>query len=363
MKKISFLILQILLLSVCTSTIAFAQMPTLSNRNKSDWWHPIGIKPYQASKAKHISFISVRGNSFVDDKGNELVFKGLSISDPDKLKKDGKWSKKHFEVIKSWGANIVRIPVHPISVQQRGIEDYLTLLDEAVKWSEELDLYLIIDWHSIGNLRTELLASDAYNTTKKETFSFWQTIAAHYKDVPTVAFYELFNEPTIYDGKYGTCTWGEWKLMMEELIDVVYAYNKSAIPLVAGFNWAYDLTPVKDHPIAREGIGYVVHPYPGKRKIPREPKWEVDFGFVAYKYPVIATELGFMNEGDDENLLNDKVYGPSIVNYFHQKKISWVVWVFDPVWVPQMIKNWNYEPTEQGAFFKDVFQGKFKYQK
>lgn len=246
-------------------------------------------------------------------------------------------------------------------MQQRGIEDYLKLLDEAVSWSEELGLYLIIDWHSIGNLRTELLASDAYNTTKKETFSFWQTIAAHYKDVPTVAFYELFNEPTIYDGKYGTCTWGEWKVMMEELIDVVYAYNKRAVPLVAGFNWAYDLTPVKDHPIARPGIGYVVHPYPGKRKIPREPKWEVDFGFVADKYPVIATELGYMNEGDDENLLNDKVYGPSIVNYFHQKKISWVVWVFDPVWVPQMIKNWDYEPTDQGAFFRDVFQGKFKY--
>lgn len=81
--------------------IAHAQMPTLSNKNKSDWWHPIGIKPYEANKSKKISFISVRGNAFVDENGKEIVFKGLSISDPDKLQKDGKWSKKHFEVIKS----------------------------------------------------------------------------------------------------------------------------------------------------------------------------------------------------------------------------------------------------------------------
>lgn len=358
MKKSLFYncLLVLILSSVVSATKA--QMPLWSNQNKSDWWHGASIKAYQPNKSNKISFLKVRGNAFIDEQGREIIFKGLSISDPDKLKKDGKWSKKHFEVIKSWGANIVRIPVHPISIHQRGMEAYLKLLDQAVAWCEELGIYIIIDWHSIGNLKTELLASDAYNTTQKETFSFWQTIAAHYKDVPTVAFYELFNEPTVYDGKYGTCTWAEWKLMMEELIDVVYAYNKTGIPLVAGFNWAYDLTPVKDHPIARPGIAYVVHPYPGKRKVPREPQWEKDFGFVADTYPVIATELGFMNGGDDENLQNDHVYGPSIVKYFQQKKISWVVWVFDPVWVPQMIKNWKYEPTEQGAFFRDVFQGK-----
>ena len=29
------------------------------------------------------------------------------------------------------------------------------LLDQAVDWANELGLYLILDWHSIGNLKEE----------------------------------------------------------------------------------------------------------------------------------------------------------------------------------------------------------------
>jgi endoglucanase len=358
-------ILRVLTLLICVwinHSTANAQPGLRSNEIKQDWWHIVHLEPYKLDpKIKPLPFIKVKGNSFVDESGKAIVFKGLSISDPDKLVKDGRWSKKHFEVIKSWGANLVRIPVIQVSVRQRGIEEYIRILDEAVTWCSELGIYVIIDWHSIGNLHMEILAHDMMNTTKKETFNFWATISEHYKDIPTVAFYEIFNEPTLNDGKYGSCTWDEWKTLMEKAIDLIYAHNKNVIPLVAGFNWAYDLTPVRDNPINREGIAYVTHPYPGKRDIPREPKWEEDFGFVADKYPVIATEIGFMKPSNDKTLLDDGVYGPTLMNYFNIKGISWVVWVFDPVWVPQMIKNWDYEPTEQGKFFRDVMQGKFKY--
>ena len=279
-----------------------AQPGLKSNEVKKEWWHINRIKPYSASKpnSKKLSLISVKGNSFIDEKGKVIVFKGVSISDPDKLVKDGRWNKEHFEEIKKWGANVIRIPVHPVAFHQRGVEEYINLLDNAVEWCTDLGIYIIIDWHSIGNLQMEILSQDMHNTTKKETFNFWRTIAAHYKDVHTVAFYELFNEPTTYNGQYGTCTWEQWKTLMEQIIDVIYAHNKAAIPLVAGFNWAYDLTPVKYAPIARSGVAYVTHPYPGKRSKPREPKWEEDFGFVADNYPVMATEIGFMKENEEE---------------------------------------------------------------
>ena len=50
--------------------------------------------------------------------------------------------------------------------------------------------------------------------------------------------------------------------------------HAEALILVAGFNWAYDLTPLKEDPIDAEGIAYVSHPYPEKRKAPWEEKWE-----------------------------------------------------------------------------------------
>ncbi|TYR37754.1 glycoside hydrolase family 5 protein [Sphingobacterium phlebotomi] len=341
-----------------------AQPGLRSNEIKKEWWHINKITPFiqQYPEIKKLSIIKVEGNSFIDDSGKVIVFKGLSISDPDKLVKDNQWDRKHFEVIKSWGANVIRIPVHPIAFHQRGVEEYIKLLDQAVRWCSELDIYVIIDWHAIGNLHMELLAHDMHNTTKRETFNFWRTISAHYKDVPTVAFYELFNEPTTYNGQYGTCSWDEWKALMEQLIDVVYSLNDKAIPLVAGFNWAYDLTPVRFKPIERPNVAYVTHPYPGKRKYPWTDEWEKDFGFVADNYPVFATEIGYMTDNDeDANLNDDGKYGPAIMNYFNKKGISWTVWIFDPVWVPQMIINWDYKPSQQGKFFRDVMQGKLKY--
>ena len=60
------------------------------------------------------------------------------------------------------------------------------------------------------------------------------------------------------------------------MIGVVRYWDKEAIPLVAGFDWAYDLTPLRYEPVRAQGVGYVVHPYPNKRPQPWEPRWEED---------------------------------------------------------------------------------------
>lgn len=71
------------------------------------------------------------------------------------------------------------------------------------------------------------------------------------------------------------------------------------MPLVAGLDWAYDLTPLHNDPVNAKRIAYVTHPYVYKRTEPWEPKWEEDFGFAAGEYPVIATEFGFgVHPGD-----------------------------------------------------------------
>ncbi|MCB0650338.1 MAG: cellulase family glycosylhydrolase [Saprospiraceae bacterium] len=329
--------------------------------DRADWWNEEWIPAYQIkSTALDMDFIRVKKNKLVNENDEILVFKGLSIADPDKIVKDGRWSKAHFEVIKSWGATLVRIPVHPFALRQRGIKNYLKLLDQAVDWCSELGIYVIIDWHSIGNLQMEMFQHDIYETTKRETYYFWKTIARHYKDIPTVAFYEIYNEPTVFNGTLGSCTWEEWKKIAEDIIDIIYAHDNKVIPLVGGFNWAYDLRNMEYNPIARPGVAYVTHPYPGKCEPPRENHWEEHFGFLTERYPILATELGYFFEGE-EHLIEDGTYREAIVNYFEQKGISWCAWVFDPNWVPQMIKNYDYEPTHQGAFFKEVMLGNYKF--
>lgn len=360
MKNLQFVFLML----ICFfGNTAIAGQEHFYDTDRSDWWNEQWIPPYESkSKAQDMDFIKVQGKHFVNEAGEVIVFKGLSISDPDKIEKNGRWTKAHFEVIKSWGANLVRVPVHPRAVRQRGIRNYLKLLDEAVDWCSELGMYVVIDWHSIGNLQMEMFQADMYETTKRETCYFWKTIARHYKENPTVAFYEIYNEPTVFNGTLGSCTWAEWKKIVEDIIDIIYAHDKKVVPLVGGFNWAYDLRDMRFNPIEREGVAYVTHPYPGKCQPPRENHWEEHFGFLADRYPIVATELGYYFEGE-HHLIEDGTYRDAIINYMEKKGISWCAWVFDPNWHPQMIKNYDYEPTHQGAFFREVMLGKYEFEK
>jgi endoglucanase len=355
--KNSAVILLSILWIVSAATFVFSQH---DQGDSFEWWNIPYPKTFVSDGFQNtLSFIHVENNKFVDEQGNRILFKGVNISDPDKLEKNGYWNKNHFQVIKDWGSNIVRIPVHPVAWRERGKDEYFKLLDQAVIWASELGLYLIIEWHSIGNLVTGLFQHPIYETTKQETLNFWRSIAFRYRNVSTVAFYEIFNEPTVFNGQLGPMTWPEWKKINEDIITIIFAHDRKVIPLVAGFNWAYDLKPVKDDPIEMGGIGYVSHPYPQKTSAPFEKNWEKDFGFVADTYPLFATEFGFMSAGDPGAhipVISDEEYGKAIIDYFNKKGISWTVWCFDPDWPPQLISDWKYTPTKQGEFFRKAMK-------
>jgi endoglucanase len=320
-------------------------------------------RPASNQKAKVLPLIRVQGNKFIDPDGKTILFKGVAISDPDKIEHQGHWNLNHFQQVKEMGPNLVRIPVHPAAWRERTPEKYLVLLDQAVDWCTDLGMYVIIDWHTIGNLGMELFQDPMYITSKQETYQFWRVIAQHFKGNNTVAFYEIFNEPTTYRGQLGTMPWSEWKTINENIIQLMRSYDPETIPLVAGMDWAYDLTPLLIEPINAEGIGYVTHPYENKRSKPWEPKWEENFGFAASKYPIMATEFGLgIRQG---TVIDDEFYGNKIIKYLESKGISWVCWVFDPEWGPQLLKSWGdkYELTPGGEFFKKALKGELDFQK
>lgn len=318
-----------------------------------DWWRGMYLtRPLNSPDAEKLPLISVKGNRFVDPAGKPMLFRGVNIADPDKIESQGHWNRELFVKVKETGANVVRIPVHPVAWRGRGAKDYLVLLDQAVEWSTDLGLYVDIDWHSIGNLKEGLFQDPMYETSLPETLNFWRTMAAHFNGNHTVAFFELFNEPTLFRGKLGTMTWEEWRDLNEEMIALIRAYDKETIPLVAGLDWAYDLTPLRISPIRAENIGYVTHPYPNKRPQPWPSKWEEDFGFAAATYPMIATEIGFSTRYGPKG--EGLEYGNEITSYLESKGIGWIVWCFDPQWGPTMISSWDFDLTDEGRFFTDA---------
>lgn len=344
----------------CFLLAAFVCLSCVNAQNTKPWFQDEPMKQMQPNpKLKVLPLIKVQGNRFVDPQGKVVLFRGIAISDPDKVERQGHWNKSHFEKVKEMGANIIRIPVHPVSWRERTPEKYLKLLDEAVNWCTDLGMYVLIDWHTIGNLETGVFQDPMYITSKQETYEFWRTVSRHFSGNNTVAFYELFNEPTTYRGQLGPVSWADWRETVENMIVIIRAHDPETIPLVAGFDWAYDLTPLREEPIRAENIGYVSHPYPFKRSEPWVPKWEEDFGFAADHYPVFATEFG-----DDAVTMDPdgNHYGNQIIDYLESKGISWTIWVFDPEWGGAKIKSWNYDLTPGGEFFKLAMHGKLKVQ-
>ncbi len=251
MKKHFYFVTLFLALSFC--------MQSLVSQESRPWYQDgPWQRPVPNPKAKTLPLIKVEGNKFVNPEGQTVLFRGLSISDPDKIERQGHWNKHHFEKVKEMGAMIVRIPVHPVAWRERTPEKYLELLDQAVEWCTDLGMYVDIDWHTIGNLEMELFQNPMYNTSKQETYQFWRTIAQHFTGNNTVAFYEIFNEPTTYRGQLGTITWQEWKKINENIILLIRSYDEETIPLVAAFDWAYDLTPIINEPVnaARDRVCY-----------------------------------------------------------------------------------------------------------
>jgi endoglucanase len=299
--------------------------------------------PAPAQSGAALPLVRVEGNRFVGPDGETLMFRGFSLSDPDRLEREGMWKPELFEEARvRWNANVVRIPVHPAAWRRRGPDEYRRLLDDGIGWAEEVGLYVILDWHTIGNPVTELFQDDGYNTTRTETLRFWKAMAERYGDRPAVAFYELWNEPTVFNGTLGRATWAQHKAFMEEIIYVIRAHD--------------DLTEPGGDPIDADDVAYITHPYPMKRPQPWEEHWQDDWGFLAEQYPVIASELGFMSAdrpGAHIPVIADSTYGERIVDFMEERGISWIAWVFDPVWSPQLIQDWDFTPTVQGRFFRE----------
>src|SRR5450432_4114326 len=103
----------VIFLSCCGSILQAQSAPSTQ-----PWWQGGGggfRRPTTNPDAKKLPLISVKGNHFVDPQGNVVLFRGVSISDPDKIDGQGHWNKEHFQHIKEMGATLVRIPVHPIA--------------------------------------------------------------------------------------------------------------------------------------------------------------------------------------------------------------------------------------------------------
>lgn len=304
--------------------------------------------------------LRVQGNQIVESEGQPVVLRGLGFADLLTLDESGHFNEDTFQNARAWGANLVRLPVTP-AAYRLGKERVFAYLDQAIGWARKHGMYLIVEWHVSGNLPQGLFLFGDTDITLDEIRQFWTDIAGRYASEPVVAFYELYNEPAAIEWEGGSWSFADWRATADDLVTLVRGLSPDTIPMLGGLDFAYDFSGGGEQPFASPDIALAVHPYPGRARPPRQPAWDAAFGYLADKYPMLLTEVGFdpCDEIVPDTYRADVEYGREILTYAAQKGIGWTAFVFykGPYWPMPLFTDWeSLTPTTSGKLFRDVLQ-------
>lgn len=320
-----------------------------------------------------LSLLHVSGNTIVNEEGTEIRLRGVNVEDPfitnnQDIDNDGSIDPHFDEVagdfarIQTLGANVVRLTLVPGIYRELG-ESYLTdYYDRMVDLASENNLYAIIEYHAIGKpgawypsqfddtTMPEHPVQGLYYTDLDQARSFWETVAARYGGRTHVLF-DIYNEPADEENDF---TWADWRPYGEALIETIREHSNNLI-LGPGPYWTSDLSSVPDNPYSDDNLAYAVHMYPGSLNEGTEQseEWENRFGFLTETYPVIVSEWGFEQGGDETTNGTREEYGEALLNYLNEKDIHWLAYIYHPLADPNMIESDWTTLTEFGEFVKE----------
>lgn len=292
--------------------------------------------------AVYASPLRVSGNGLIDDTGEAVVLRGVMTPEMKKLNEEKKFNQAYFDQVFALGGNVLRVPVHPYAWEQD--EYYLwRYLDPVVTWAVEKGVYVILDMHCIGSIRTgkgeEMPVSDAEAFAR----SFWQSVADYFRDVPNVLF-EIYNEPAQIDA-------GTWSDYAAQLVDVIRQTGAEQVIIVSGTDYAYDLNFWREHPLADGNVMYSAHVFPNRQGLST-------LSANAERLPVIVTEWGYIAKGEPirQRYLSGtrETYGLPMLELMAEKKISWVACWYDDGWEPPMLQKNGSGFTDWGALARDA---------
>ncbi|WP_224372665.1 glycoside hydrolase family 5 protein [Hyalangium versicolor] len=331
----------------------------------------------------------VMGNRIVDANGAVQVFRGVARPSLEwSCNGDGNPGASglgiqpgEFDVIRSWGANIVRLSVNWrfASDSSCGLERYLENVHRVIAWIQARNMDVLLDLHT---------DDWSYNPLPpQEAATFWAELARRFGDQSTRypdinggrILFQLYNEPTTPWDPNNTqdSTWAIWRdgglttrpdnrgtyisVGMQALYNAVRQQGARNVVVVNGLHWGYDLSRATEFRLrAHDGSGgapfnlaYGTMPY--KQAPIRDPsQWDQHFGNLAATDPVVITEFGQYDCKTD--------YVDQLIHYSRYKGLSWVGWAW---WVeankecsfPNLITDWSGTPTAMGASLRRALQG------
>ena len=272
-------------------------------------------EPEDGTPVENHGRLSVKGTQLVDKDGNPYQLKGVSTHGlawfPDYVNKDA------FQTIRDdWGGNVVRLAMY--SDENGGYcsggdqAKLKGLVESGVSYATELGMYVIIDWHVLGD-------ADPLRH-KDEAKKFFTEMSAKYADFDNV-IYEICNEPN------NGATWsGNIRPYAEEIIPVIRANDKDAVIIVGTPTWSQDVDVVADdytaNPIPDAGnVMFAVHFYAATHKDYLRDKVTYALG---KGLPIFVSEFSICDASG--NGANDYNEAEKWFNLMNDKTLSYCAW-------------------------------------
>ncbi|ESR27168.1 cellulase family glycosylhydrolase [Lutibaculum baratangense] len=292
--------------------------------------------------------------------GQPLSLKGVAMGDP-LLTRVERPAGDYRHLAEGWGANTVRLSVHP-GLWRRQPRRMLAALEAEVAAARGAGQVVIIDWHAIGwpggsHFRPPArwgLPPDAYDCDLALARFFWSTVASRFGYDRHVIF-EIWNEPVRLENEGRLSApgrdWTELKPILASLVAEIRRHHADNLVLVTGGHWASDLTGVAEDPLDDPRAAYSWHVYPGTAR------GDLDLldrllGDLPQSRAVFVTEWGF--GGQDEHLRGGAAdFGDAFVHRFLAARgLHWTAWCWHPIWQPALVEpDWQ-TPTEIGSWVR-----------
>jgi len=354
-----------------------------------------GTSPAE-SAAPPVGGYTVSGPTVLDAAGKPHLFRGVARPSLEWSSAGDQLSQGDYGVISAWGANVVRISLNQdFWLQNDGSggsnpsydPSYAATVDQQVQWAETamppLDVILDLHWSDKGDFNTEAQCKGAATGCQQvmadaHSVLFWQQVAAKYKNDPHVLF-ELYNEPNLGGYQPQSSNWQAWLngdttnasgftvIGMQKLYDTVRATGAKNLVVIGGLAWASDLSGVSSSPVNGTNILYAAHPYCTSNcaQAAAQNTWTANFGSLAAKYPIIATEFG------DRSTSCTADYPSAFIAYTNKKatngnnppnELSWTAWAFYVVSqndtahqcaFPTLLKDY-YDPNPFGTLVENA---------
>lgn len=248
--------------------------------------------------------LSVSGNKIVDQNGEPVQLKGMSLF----------WSQErpqfyNYSAIKwlrdDWNCDITRAAMaieHGGYLENPGLEK--AKVDSAINAAIKLGLYIIVDWHDHHGQRHTA-----------EAQKFFAEIAQEYGKYPNI-IYETYNEPL------NNVSWADSiKPYHEAVISTIRNYDKKNIIVCGTKTWSQDVDEASLDPIDGENIAYALHYYASTHKQELRDKAAValENGIALW-----VTEYGtvFANGNGDINYEESNLWW----DFLDEHLISWCCW-------------------------------------